>query len=490
MLESTQAMLLNPDGTLKPPGYLTLGLIGLLLAAMVVFSIPLVILPLLLVGIVFAYYFLKLPTWGLITAVFLITIKRLFTAIDMVIPFLTVNRLLVFMVLASYLLNQFVFRKKSRIHSHPQNKITLLFLIWYTISAFLSLNKEYASVYYPQITGNLVLFFLLYQLIDNRKHLGTLFLGFIALLPLSGLLSVVGYRLTGSPIFGSWTADPGERAFRAAGLAGMGPNNYAVVVVISILILTALLWWRDLQRWHRAVIGVFISAYFFMLAQTISRTGMIMFFLATVVFLARFGRRVGFKRLALGALVLMLGASVVVTDQVIDRFLTIGQVTEMQLSEDRSIRNRIGLTLLLPKIMAMNPVFGVGPSNIAYLTSQWEYRDYVGRNPRGVGFVSHNQYVQLLGETGIIGFVIFAGLMVLCIRDLQAARRKLAADEGSFLWALSEGLIMAIPLYFVGAFTLEVANKQAFWIFVAMPIIIRRIVDRETAAPPNPPIAG
>ncbi len=482
----------EPAGTMKGTGWLVLALVGVFLALAAVFSIsiPLILLPFVAAGVLLLFFFR--PTWGIITAILLLTIKRLFAFVVGTIPFFTVNRALVFWVLLCLLLHRFVLKTWGPFHRHDQNRVALLFCIWFSLCALLALDKTYAMHMYPQFIGNFLLFFLIYQLIDNRKQLGFMFLSYIALLAASGMISMIGARLTTSKLFttGRYYGSGLEatQTFRAGGMNGMEPNNYAVVVVLCIFTLAIMLWWKDLRPWHRGLIIFFIFLFLFLLSQTLSRTGMILFILATIVYLIRYRKRIGWRRIAIGGAVLLLVLSVLATERVVDRFSSISEVKGLNLSEDRSISNRIGLTLMLPKLVAMNPIFGVGPGNIPYLTSKTESRGYVARNLRGVGYRAHNQYVELIGETGIIGFLIFALLMGLCIRDLLISRRLLRDKEGTFLWSLTEAMTLIIPLYFLGAATLEAAGKPTFWIILSVPIITRRILEREAdSAAQGPP---
>lgn len=492
MLEWIQRTLVTPAGDssftpkpirINPRTVLVVSGVFLALAAIFSVPLPLILLPFAAAGVM-VLFFLR-PTWGIIIAVFLLSIKRLFSVFVGIIPLFTVNRALIFWVVTCFLLHRFVLKTREQIYRHDQNKIALLFGIWYTISTILALDKRYAFQAYDQAMGNLLFFFLIYQLIENKKQLGTLFLGYIALLPASGLLSIIGYKLTGSQIFGKgglYLEGTGMAVFRASGVAGLGPNNFAVVAVLFTIVLAVLLWWRDLRHWHRGVILTFIFGYLYMLSQTLSRTGMLLFILGMVMFLTRFWKRIGLRRIAIGGLALGLILTMLITDRVVERFKSISDVQGLILSEDQSISNRIGLTLLLPKLVAMRPVFGVGPANIAYLTSKSEYRGYVARNLKGEGFLSHNQYVMLIGELGIIGFAIFVLLMGLCVRDLLASRRMVADSEGTFLWCLVEALTLIVPLYFLAAATLDLVDMQVFWITFSMPIIIRRLLEQEAAA--------
>jgi len=194
-----------------------------------------------------------------------------------------------------------------------------------------------------------------------------------------------------------------------------------------------------------------------------------------------FRKKIGLTKILVVATIGLFVMAGVASKDFMTRFNSISKVTRLLHSEDQSISNRIGLTLILPKIVAMNPVFGIGPGNFPFVTSQLEYRDYVARNMKGVGYRSHNQYGQVIGETGIIGFIIFMTLLGACIRDLIVAQRLVARSEGSFLWCLVEALTLCLPLLLLGAATLEVATKASFWLFMAMPIIARRLLEEQAA---------
>jgi O-antigen ligase len=454
---------------------------GLFVALVVVFtaSIPLAVLPFIVIGVL--VFFFYRPSWGLVLLILLTTHKRFFAVLVGELGFLSVNRGLFLWLFISLMLQRFVFRSKDAFYQTPQNKFIMLYGIWFSVCCITALSYPHALYALPTTIGNLLLFFLIYQLIDNEKILRILFLGYIFMLCVGGVVGLVGHRLTGSALFGTGELLPGgdvDSIYRLEGMAGLRPNNFAVVVVICITALTVMLWWKDLKRWQWwAILGIDIT-FVFMLSRTFSRTGMLLFIIAVVYYIIRHFRRIGLRQILVGTTLGILVLAFIVNEDMIDRFASIAKVTTLTLSEDQSISNRIGLTLLLPRLVAINPIFGVGPANIPYLTSKSEYRDFVARTMSGSGFKSHNQYVQIIGETGIIGFVIFAFLIGLCIRDLIISKRLVASSEGSFLWCMVEALILIIPLYFIAAGTLEVNTKTTFWLMFAMPIIIRRLLEQ------------
>lgn len=480
----------QPDLSPGSPLWWALALAGLLLVPAVIFA-GVVSIPLFL-GLVaglaaLAALFTK-PAWGVVIILLLTTIRRFFAVLVGSFGVFTVNRTLALWLFIAILLHRYVFRTRGPFHPHPQNRLILLYGMWYTICTITALSFVHSAYVWPNMISNLGLFFLIYQLVDDELKLRVLFIGYVVMLGCSGVISLVGLRLTGHRLFGEaeLAGAEGGTTARLEGMAGMLANNFAVLLVLCILALAVLIFWKDLKRWQRGLLLGLEVSFMILLAQTLSRTGMLLFLIAAAVFIFRFRKRIGTTRLLAGAGIVIVLLTAVASKDLVTRFASISKVKDLRLSEDQSISNRIGLTLLLPRIVAINPVFGIGPGNFPYLTSQIEYREFVARNITGRGYKSHNQYAQLIGETGFIGLAIFITIIAACIKDLIACRRLVVHSEGSFLWCLVEALTMMIPLLLLAAATLEVATKPSTWLIFALPIIARRLLERKAAETPLP----
>ncbi len=71
-----------------------------------------------------------------------------------------------------------------------------------------------------------------------------------------------------------------------------------------------------------------------------------------------------------------------------------------------SLMTRLDAWKIMFKIIAINPILGVGPANYYFLTPLFPILGY------SVQFNSHNNYIDLLAQTGIIGLALFIWLMV------------------------------------------------------------------------------
>lgn len=69
-------------------------------------------------------------------------------------------------------------------------------------------------------------------------------------------------------------------------------------------------------------------------------------------------------------------------------------------TDEYSYGTRVDAWVILGKIIQVNPIFGLGPANYTWYTPLFAIRGY------NVKFNSHNQYVDLLAQVGIIGTVL------------------------------------------------------------------------------------
>ena len=87
------------------------------------------------------------------------------------------------------------------------------------------------------------------------------------------------------------------------------------------------------------------------------------------------------------------------------------------------------------------PLLGVGPDNF-----RWQYGTYAGVEEWNTGIHANNLYIELLADTGILGFIAFIWLSWQIIR-LGLDKAKSQRDEASWLFAL--GLFAGLMTWYV-----------------------------------------
>jgi hypothetical protein len=70
-------------------------------------------------------------------------------------------------------------------------------------------------------------------------------------------------------------------------------------------------------------------------------------------------------------------------------------------SDDYSYSTRVDALLIMLKIIQVNPIIGFGPANYYYYTSLFPIRGYA------VAFNSHNQYIDIAAQTGLLGLACY-----------------------------------------------------------------------------------
>ena len=106
-----------------------------------------------------------------------------------------------------------------------------------------------------------------------------------------------------------------------------------------------------------------------------------------------------------------------------------------------------------------HPVLGVG-SNM--------YRSINSLAKTAEGKVSHNSYLSVLVELGLIGFVIFA--IILGIAFTQAWRQS---KWQSWFW------LTVLAVWSLGAFTLTWEARKSTWLFLSFIVVSAAITNRQ-----------
>lgn len=109
------------------------------------------------------------------------------------------------------------------------------------------------------------------------------------------------------------------------------------------------------------------------------------------------------------------------------------------------------------------PLFGVGVGNYYYECRRYE-AIYAGR--------AHNMYLEIMAETGIVGFFLFTGIIWLTLRTLGVMMR-LPPPWANYAYGLYIGLIG----FLIAALFLHAQHEKALWFIIFMAIVLYRITQ-------------
>lgn len=134
---------------------------------------------------------------------------------------------------------------------------------------------------------------------------------------------------------------------------------------------------------------------------------------------------------------------------------------------------RIPMWMLAISLFLKQPFLGIGWSGYKY---QYMTHIWAGYNPKTALLNTHNVYLQLLCETGIVGFVVFLAGVILHLRYLLKLNRDMAynAYNSRETLAVSYGMAVLFLMYSVTGCCLYDLTFHIYIICVAMGLALKR----------------
>jgi probable O-glycosylation ligase (exosortase A-associated) len=238
------------------------------------------------------------------------------------------------------------------------------------------------------------------------------FLGFFAFYPVRGAL--FSYFIYGGNVEG-----------RAAwNYVYANPNDMASLCLLPLSFAAGMLM-TERERWVRycAIAGAVVLPFVILLTQ--SRGAFVaLAVVALIILKGQKGRR--------GKIILLAGTATVVIaiaapSSVWERLGTLTKVTSAEsaatANDEGSARQRIEIWRVARTIFAENPVTGVGLGAYPYAHYVYAQRATFDRTALGRRD-THSTYLNLLAETGIVGFVLFFSMVAVSMREAELVRRR------------------------------------------------------------------
>lgn len=149
-------------------------------------------------------------------------------------------------------------------------------------------------------------------------------------------------------------------------------------------------------------------------------------------------------------------------DKTIPPFVKERASTIMQIG-DSSKAARLEFYLISLKMFKDHPLTGVGPGNFGLYYPKYE------KDPRFYSKFVHNFYLQVLCEYGIFGFVIFAVILFLVIKEyLKALKLSKSTKYFPLIWGLVAGCVGVLLHIMVHLDWLFSAPPFYFWVFTGI----------------------
>jgi len=274
----------------------------------------------------------------------------------------------------------FLFQKKNFVFEIRNFAVFLAFAFWVLL---LALNARYGTGAARALEDYLLYFLIFTFAMNIRLSRGETYLwlasGFIA--TLTALFNFLGPRRYVVSTFGN-------------------PNFYAGHIMMLMAVAFSFLFVKESDRKEKYFLTAFIVFAFLSILATRSRAAAFgsVFGIATVAFLL-YGRGSLLKKWSGYAVILIAG---------------LAGYTRIAHWIATNIRMYIWKGTL--RMISAKPFTGWGPGNFPFIYPYYRIREYflqLTKTP--VTIQSHNEYLQLLAETGIVGLALFLGLIVIII---------------------------------------------------------------------------
>jgi hypothetical protein len=227
---------------------------------------------------------------------------------------------------------------------------------------------------------------------------------------------------------------------------------------------------KDLRSGWRLVLGgvVLVTIYILFVLKFADKSGWLSCFVAIAVIIMARSWRAGLALAPLAALSAL--------------YLWSGLVA----SDDYSISTRFDALLIMAQIIKFSPILGLGFANYYWYTPLFPIRGYA------VSFNSHNNYVDIVAQTGVVGLVCFLWLVwELGWLGWRLRREVPAGFAQAYVYGALGGLAGMVVAGFLGDWVLPFfynlglngfRSSMIGWLFLGGLVSLEQMLRRQKLA--------
>ncbi len=170
-------------------------------------------------------------------------------------------------------------------------------------------------------------------------------------------------------------------------------------------------------------------------------------------------------------------------------FGALSLLPQVLVTEDYSLATRLEVLPILAQIVGVNPVFGVGFANYYWYTPLFSLRGFY------VSFNSHNNYADLIVQTGLIGTLLYVWLMAqIGYLGWNLRQRVQGGFSEAYVNGAIGGLVGMIVVGFLGDWVLPFVYNIGLlgfrtsvqgWMFLGGLVVIEQIFSAQTKTQDN-----
>jgi len=401
-----------------------------------------------LIGVVVLLVILKWPYFGIAVSISILPIVHIFPDIPL---FSSIATPVGLVTLAAYLLQSKGTKKRQKRKLEPVYLFGFLFILWVVVSnpEASILGKD--RVWFLTFVQLWILMFLTGELLDTPEHQKVTMLIYAIASTVSAFYAISQGEIT-------------EDALSSARVAGLAVNaNQAARYYVMALVCFYYLRSKSTESLPKllylmGMIVTFVGVFF-----TVSRSG-ILLLLGTFLLILIFQPKVQNKI----SLIVLLSVMLVIMSFFSESIFQIirGIFPAIRMGTD-TVGLRYDLWRAGLKMWLDYPVQGIGIGQ--YNVNLLRYMKLVGGAERG-GLSPHNTYIHVLAETGLVGFILFMGMLASAFRHLwpSISRRTENNEELRNIW------FIVLLIISVGGITITDLANKILWVVLGVSVVFAK----------------
>lgn len=345
-------------------------------------------------------------------------------------------------------------RKNWQFIKKPQSIFFILFLTWIIFLGFLK-PGEFTRENFTAFVSFAFLGFCIISLTNNFKKIKWIIWAGILSVLFASLISIFDYFKS-------------TELIRVSGM-GYGPNEFAIGLLpfMGIAFYNIFAEKKVILKITSLLITVFITI---VLVLTFSRGGILGFFAMLLIATIKSKKKI---RAILSLLVVIVMLINFMPAHMWERYRKT-QIAQGATGDEAidSATRRFFLAKAAWQMFLVNPIFGVGPGNYYY-----DCRIY---QPLVAGR-AHNMYLEIMAELGIIGIILFLGILYYTFKTLKKIRKGNIPVVSSY----ARGLYIGLIGFLIAAIFLHAQQEKQLWFVIFMTLALEKIYYTQMSTDKN-----
>lgn len=249
---------------------------------------------------------------------------------------------------------------------------------------------------------------------------------------------------------------------RPRAMGSIGDPNFYGQILAALLPIALLRVWSESRTQLRVLAALAVFAIVGGILLTFSRGAGL-----AVVALALALVPLGYIRLRYGLIAIATAAIVLaLSPDYLQRIKTVAELESTSMrSADASMQERATIMMASVRVFLDHPVLGVGAGQAKDYIAP--YSNLLGYTRATPGKAAHNIYLEILVDTGVLGFAAFAAIVSVAICRLHRLRRYWLSRHPEHSHTLA-GLLLAVVAFLLTGMFLHRADARYFWLIIAM----------------------